>query len=105
MKFTIVNFILLKNILDNNLTGNVEIYPFGVGNEIKTLTIKPINLSNNINFGAVSTIHNLEDKNDSFAINIVPLDYFNFENISLIKIDVEHMEIEVLEGCLILILH
>ena len=95
--------ILLKNILDNNLTGNVEIYPYGVGNEIKTLKIKPINLSDNINFGAVSIIHNLENKDDSFSINIVPLDYFNFENISLIKIDVEHMEIEVLEGCLNLI--
>ena len=92
--------ILLKNILDNNLTDNVEIYPFGVGNEIKTLKIKPINLSNNLNFGAVSIIHNLEDKDDSFGINILPLDYFNFENISLIKIDVEHMEIEVLEGSL-----
>jgi len=95
--------ILLKNILDNNLTDNVEIYPYGVGNEIKTLKIKPINLSDNINFGAVSIIHNLENKDDSFSINIVPLDYFNFENISLIKIDVEHMEIEVLEGCLNLI--
>jgi FkbM family methyltransferase len=96
----IYNDILLKNILDNNLTNNVEIYPFGVGNEIKTLKIKPINLSNNINFGAVSIINNLEDKDNSFSINIVPLDYFNFENISLIKIDVEHMEIEVLEGSL-----
>jgi FkbM family methyltransferase len=95
--------ILLKNILDNNLTDNVEIYPFGVGNEIKTLKIKPVNLSSNINFGAVSIIHNLENKDDSFSINIVPLDYFNFENISLIKMDVEHMEIEVLEGCLNLI--
>ena len=46
----------------------------------------------------MSIIHNLEDKDDSLGINIVPLDYFNFENISLIKIDVEHMEIEVLEG-------
>lgn len=92
--------ILFKNILDNDLTDNVEIYPFGVGNEIKTLKIKPINLHDNINFGAVSLIHNLENKDDSFNIQIVPLDYFNFENISLIKIDVEHMEIEVLEGSL-----
>ncbi len=90
--------VLLKNILDNNLDENVDIYPFGIGNTIKTLKIKPINLNENINFGAVSIIYNLEDKDDSFEIKIVPLDYFNFENISLIKIDVEHMEIEVLEG-------
>lgn len=95
--------ILFKNILDNNLTEKVVIYPYGAGNEIKTLKIKPINLSDNINFGAVSIIHNLEDKNDSYKIDIVPLDYFNFENVSLIKIDVEHMEIIVLEGCLNLI--
>ena len=48
----------------------------------------------------MSIIYNLEDKENSISINIVPLDYFNFENISLIKIDVEHMEIEVLEGSL-----
>jgi FkbM family methyltransferase len=95
--------ILLKNLLDNNFTCNVDVYPFGVGNEIKTLKIKPINLDNNINFGAVSIIHNLDDKPDSFSIIIVPLDYFNFENVSLIKIDVEHMEIEALEGSLNLI--
>ena len=51
----------------------------------------------------MSIIYNLEDKDDSYKIDIVPLYYFNFENISLIKIDVEHMEIEVLEGCLNLI--
>jgi FkbM family methyltransferase len=95
--------ILLKNVLDNNLTNNINIYPFGVGNKIEKLKIKPINLSDNINFGAVSIIENLEDKEASFVVNIVPLDYFNFENVSLIKIDVEHMEIEVLEGSLNLI--
>ena len=95
--------ILFKNILDNNLTDKVVIYPYGVGNEIKTLKIKPINLSDNINFGGISIINSLEDKCDSYKIDIVPVDYFNFENISLIKIDVEHMEIEVIEGCLNLI--
>lgn len=79
------------------MTDNVVLYPFGVGNEIKTLKIKPIN------FGAVSIIHNLDDKPDSFGINIVPLDYFNFENVSLIKINVEHMEIKALEDSLNLI--
>ena len=107
--FNIITFeplysdILCKNILDNNLSNKVIIYPYGVGNEIKTLKIKPLNLKNNLNFGAFSIIHNLENKDDSMEMNIVPVDYFNFENVSLIKIDVEHMEIEVLEGCLNLI--
>jgi FkbM family methyltransferase len=106
--------ILLKNVLDNNLSNKVIIYPYGVGNEIKNLKIKPINLMDNVNFGAVSLkenanfgatslLHNVEYETDTAEINIVPLDYFNFENVSLIKIDVEDMEIEVLEGCLNLI--
>ena len=95
--------ILLKNILDNKLSNKVITYPYGVGNEIKTLKIKPINLSDNRNFGALSIIDILEDNSDSIEINIVPIDYFNFENISLIKIDVENMEIEVFEGCINLI--
>lgn len=95
--------ILFKNIIDNQLTDKVLVYPYGVGNAIKTLKIKPINLSDNINFGAVSITNNLENNDNSYKINIVPLDYFNFDNVSLIKIDVEHMEIEVLEGCLNLI--
>jgi len=32
--------VLFKNILDNNLTDKVIIYPYGAGNEIKTLKIK-----------------------------------------------------------------
>jgi FkbM family methyltransferase len=95
--------ILLKNILANKLSDKVVIYPYGVGNEIKTVTIKPINLSDGMNFGSASIIGRLECNPDSIKINIAPLDDFNFENVSLIKIDVENMEIEVLEGCLNLI--
>jgi protein O-GlcNAc transferase len=95
--------ILLKNILDNNLNDKVVVYPYGVGNKIHTLKVKPFNLLDNNNFGAFSLIQNLENRDDSAEINIIPVDYFNFKNVSLIKIDVEHMEIEVLEGCLNLI--
>ena len=66
--------VLLKNIVDNNLSDTVDVYPYGVGNEIKLLKIKPVNLLDNINFGAVSIIATLEDKDDSRKIDIVPLD-------------------------------
>lgn len=95
--------ILLQNIVENQLTDRVTIYPYGVGNKIETLKIKPIHLLENINFGAVSIIRTLENNDNSLPIHIVPLDHFHFENVSLIKIDVEHMEIQVLEGCIELI--
>jgi FkbM family methyltransferase len=95
--------ILLQNVIENQLTDRVTVYPYGVGNKIETLKIKPIHLLENINFGGVSIIRTLENNDNSLPIHIVPLDYFHFEKVSLIKIDVEHMEIQVLEGCIELI--
>lgn len=95
--------ILFKNIVDNQLTDRVMVYPYGVGNKIETLHITPIDLSERINFGGVSIIRTLDHSDKSLPIQIVPVDHFHFENISLIKIDVEHMEIQVLEGCIQLI--
>jgi len=42
--------ILLKNVVENNLSDKVVIYPYGVGNEIKKMKIKPVNLTDNLNF-------------------------------------------------------
>jgi FkbM family methyltransferase len=95
--------ILLQNVIENKLTDCVTVYPYGVGNKIETLKITPIHLLEPINFGAVSIIRTLENNDNSLPIKIVPLDYFHFEKVSLLKIDVEHMEIQVLEGCIDLI--
>ena len=94
--------ILLQNIIDNNLIDQIELYPFGVGNKEEIFKIKNPDLETIDNFGALSLINNKTQQN-GLEIQIVPLDIFNFENVSLIKIDVEHMEIQVLEGCLDLI--
>ena len=85
--------ILLKNIKDNNLTSKVDIYPYGIGNKVETLKIQKVDLNSIRNFGAVSIINTLQDSTDSMSMIIFPLDFFNFENVSLIKIDVEHMVI------------
>lgn len=97
----IYNDILFKNIIDNNLIEQVEIYPYGLGNKIKNINIKKLDLTCNINFGALSLVDHKENNNeDSLYVKIYPLDFFKLENVSLIKIDVENMEIETLEGCL-----
>jgi len=94
----IYNNITLRNVLDNNLQNSIEVYPYGVGNKEESMFIKPVDLRSSDNFGGVSIIKQQNDDNRTVEIKIFPLDAFNFENISLIKIDVEHMELLVLEG-------
>ena len=93
----IYHTILHKNIIDNNLTNSIFVYPYGLGTCKETLQISNINLSETYNFGGYCIKNNISDDN-CFKVQILPLDYFQFQNVSLIKIDVEHMEIEVLEG-------
>jgi FkbM family methyltransferase len=90
--------ILMKNVIDNNLQNCVNVYPYGVGNKCDILKIKNVDLNSKNNFGAVSLIDRLDTGDNHINIPIFPVDYFHFENVSLIKIDVEHMEIDVLEG-------
>jgi len=95
--------ILLKNVLDNKLNDKIDIFPYGVGNKQEVMKISKIDLGKDENFGGVSIINRVErdkDKDDQMEIDIYPVDMFDFENVSLIKIDVEHMEIQVLEGCI-----
>jgi len=109
------NNILYKNVIDNQLENKVEVYPYALGNNEETVVFENINYNIGINYGAVSvkkkplSIHSLnildiEDKKNYInELQIVPLDLFEFDNVSLMKIDVEHMEVEVLEGCIDLI--
>lgn len=103
------NDILLKNIVDNNLNERVILYPYGAGNKEETICVYKISLANKLNFGSISLSSIKKDpmnKSDNYVtlkINIIPIDLFNFENISLMKIDVEEMENDVLEGCINLI--
>ena len=98
--------ITYKNIIDNNLDDKINLFPCGVGNKISTFIYPKVNFNNNINFGATSIQNcesNKEPSSDEMIIPIEKIDNYNFKNISLIKIDVENMEILVLEGAINLI--
>jgi len=91
--------VTLKNILDNNLQNKIKLYEYGLGNHNYSLEVDEINYNNTKNFGATSILELVNtNTTKTFKINIASLDYFNLDNVSLIKIDVENMEIFVLEG-------
>jgi FkbM family methyltransferase len=107
----VFNSILSKNIINNSLTDYVEIFPYGVSNKDDVLSIKPVDMLESANFGAVSLLQSFENNTIQFSdglendikINLFPLDKYDFDNVSLIKINVGKMEIEVLEGSINLI--
>ena len=107
--------IFFKNILDNNLSDTIELFPYAAGNKLDHLQVHTFDFHRSENFGGFDIIHNLDkskskskskgkSKGNTKEITALTVDSFNFENVSLIKIDVENMEIEVLEGCYNLIL-
>jgi FkbM family methyltransferase len=96
--------VTLKNILDNNLQDKIILYECGLSNDDSILEVDSIRYEENKNFGASSLPELLHTKTDKkIQINITKLDNFNIDNVSLIKIDVENMEILVLEGAFNLI--
>jgi len=104
----IFNSILSKNVKNNKLIDCVEIFPYGVSNKDYVISIKNIDMAISRNYGAVSLVKSLENdtvqfSDDDVKIDMCKLDNFNFDNVSLIKINVGKMEIETLEGCINLI--
>ena len=98
--------ILTKNINDNNLDNKVVLFKNGLSNKEENFTPFYLNLNEHSGYGAFSFKKIQNDKlkftdslnSSSSGIKFYRLDYFNFENISFIKLDVEFFESEVLEG-------
>ena len=85
--------ILQKNIFTNNLQNKVKLFNVGVGESQGTAQIVSYNKSN-----TGSSQLKISNKGD---IPIIAIDDLNFEqNISLIKIDVEGFELNVIKGML-----
>jgi FkbM family methyltransferase len=89
---------LCANMALNSRT-NVHTYELGVANEIKKLSLPAINYTQKGNFGGIDLQHNAYE-----VVQVVALDGFlNVSRLDFLKIDVEGMELQVLQGALRLI--
>jgi FkbM family methyltransferase len=105
--------IIKMNVDENHLEDHVIIYNEGIGSKNETLTV-PIYPRNCVrNFGRLSLINHETElttylspslikkcKTKMTPIKVVTLDSKGLTNISIIKIDVEGMELQVLEGAM-----
>ena len=98
-------FKLLKKNIQLNHSTNIQSFQIGLGNNNETVKLKKIKYNEVGNFGGVS-LKNIQKNskaflsdNDFFKVNIYKLDEINIiKKCHFIKIDVEGMEVEVLEG-------
>lgn len=95
------------NIEANHQKSFAEVFSCGLSNTCHFLEAESMDLSSRHNFGATTLIEKdiyspdvLPEEYQSSMISIQRLDDFSLSNISVIKMDVEHMEISVLEGAL-----
>ena len=95
----IVYYQLCGNIILNGFT-NVTAYNFGVGNSNKKIRVE------NQDYSASEKLNIGNTHLDAFThagyneVDLVKLDDFKFNNLSIIKIDVQGYEVEVLKGAI-----
>jgi len=103
-----IYYALAGNIILNNCF-NVKAINIAIGEEDKMISIPKINYLKNASYGSfeIKKSHNnefigqdLDYENNLNTIEQVAIDSFKFDRVDFIKIDVEGMEINVLNGAL-----
>ena len=100
----IVSYQLCANIIINSLD-NVYTYELALSNENASIDLAMPDYTKETNIGAFSIDSEVRGNeyecstvNATDRIDLVPLDYLTFDNVRLIKVDVEGHELEVLKG-------
>jgi FkbM family methyltransferase len=99
-----ISYQLCANVIINSLD-NVYTYELALSNKDASIDLEMPNYAAETNIGAFSIdseVRNNEYEcstvNKTDRIDLIPLDFLTFDNIRLIKIDVEGHELEVLQG-------
>ena len=111
----VYNNITFTNIVQNGKQDRITLYPIGLGDEDCEMDVNIFPPDEKENYGGMCLLRHCISKtplseactnncikevsnNHTKKISIRKLDHFNFENVCLIKMDVEDMEMFVLSG-------
>jgi FkbM family methyltransferase len=100
----LISYQLCANVIINSLD-NVYTYELALSNKDASIDLEMPNYAAETNIGAFSIDSEVRKNeyecstvNTTDRIDLIPLDFLTFDNIRLIKIDVEGHELEVLQG-------
>jgi FkbM family methyltransferase len=92
--------VLSENLSINNCN-NVVAFNIALSDSVTTLKVKSIDLNEKENFGSLSIDNDIFTLNSiTYKINISTIDRLALGKVDFIKIDVEGMERQVLDGAL-----